>query len=48
MQHLIGLIATQLPFACAALAMHGHLFDSRFTFLAIGWAGNRPRKSTKI
>lgn len=48
MQHLIGLIATQLPFACAALALHGHFVGGYVTFLAFGWAGKRPRNSRKI
>lgn len=42
MQHLLGLIATQLPFACATLALHGHFFGRSFIFLAFGKAGKRP------
>lgn len=48
MQHLIGLIATQLPFACATLALHGHLLDRSLTFLAAARVEKWPRKSAKI
>jgi hypothetical protein len=48
MQHLIGLIVTQLPFACVTLALHGHIFGRAFTFLAFGGVRKRPRKSKNI
>lgn len=34
MLHLIGLIASQLPFAFAVLALHGRFLGTALTFLA--------------
>ncbi|MFC0101305.1 hypothetical protein [Sphingopyxis terrae] len=48
MQHLIGLIASQLPFACAIVALHGHIVGHSFTFLAMGGMEKSPRNLKNI
>ncbi len=48
MQQLISLIAPQLPFACAAFALHGHFLGTALTFLAFGGVREAPRNLKKI
>lgn len=48
MQHLIGLIASQLPFACAILALHGRFLGTAVTFLAYGGLQEPPQNLKNI
>lgn len=48
MEHLIGLIAWQLPFACVAFALHGHFLGTAVTFLAFGEPKEAPRNLKNI
>lgn len=46
MQHLIAVIAAQLPHACAVVALHGQLLGHSLTFLAFSGA-KKPSRNLK-